>query len=254
MRARSLFFLFLLPPAACADHVDPDLERVLDRHRAGLGGQPAIDAVGSVQIDLAIEEPPYSLVACYVATRDGRMRIDVYDDDVRVFSEGFDGNDGWQLPAGTAAAAPMSAAGEAAVRRGIVGNLFGLHERPTLGYELRFVATEPAVRGGEHWVIDSIAPDGFRERLYVDSDSGRIERRSETSSLHPDDDPEEHRFVTRVSDYRERGGRWFPFRTEKFRAATGAGVQRTTVTRLVVNPALPDDVFSADGPVLRPAG
>lgn len=243
MRALYPILIIALLPGCAAGPVSPGtLQQVLDQHAAAHGGRAAIESVETLQIDLAIDEPPFVLTGRYSASRDGRMRIDVYSDDVRVFSEGFDGRNGWQWPGGTDQPVAMSVAGETAVKRGIVGNLYGLHERPALGYDLRYTGTEDTGETRFH-VIESTSPDGFVERFYIDDDTGRLAQKREISSLHPDTDPVEQAYVTHFADYRAVEGRWFSFRSEKRPLDSDVAVQTVSLTMVAINPDLPDELF-----------
>lgn len=237
-----IFIIAFLPGCAASPGSPHTLQQVLDQHAAAHGGRAAIESIETLQIDLAIDEPPFVLAARYSASRDGRMRIDVYTDDIRVFSEGFNGRNGWQWPGGTDRPVAMSDAGEAAVKRGIVGNLYGLHERPGLGYDLQYTGTEDAGEALFH-VIESTSPDGFVERFYIDADTGLLARKRETSSLHPDSDPVEQAYVTHFADYRVVDGRWFSFRSEKRPPDSDVAVQTVVLTSVTVNPDLPDELF-----------
>ncbi len=246
MRALFAILIFVLLQGCAAGPGSPHtLQQVLDQHAAAQGGRAAIESVETLQIDLAIKEPPFVLVARYSASRDGRMRIDVYSDDIRVFSEGFNGRNGWQWPGGTDQPVAMSAAGEAAVKRGIVGNLFGLHERPALGYDLRYISIEDVGEMRFH-VIESTSPDGFVERFYIDADTGHLAQKREISSLHPDTDPVEQAYVTHFSDYRVVEGRWFSFRSEKRPPDRDDAVQTVILTSVTLNPDLPDELFLSE--------
>lgn len=245
MRALFPILIMVLYGCAVAPESPATLQQVLDQHAAAHGGRAAIESVETLQIDLAIDEPPFVLTGRYSASRDGRMRVDVYSDDVRVFSEGFDGQKGWQWPGGTDQPVAMSDAGEAAVKRGIVGNLYGLHERPALGYDLRYTGTEDAGETRFH-VIESTSPDGFVERFYIDADTRRLAQKREISSLHPDTDPVEQAYVTHFADYRVVDGRWFSFRSEKRPLESDVAVQTVILTRVTINPDLPDELFLPD--------
>ncbi|MEX2257070.1 MAG: hypothetical protein WD672_00045 [Woeseia sp.] len=243
MRALFPILVIALLPGCAASPASPHtFQQVLDQHAAAHGGRAAIEGVERLQIDLAIDEPPFVLAARYSASRDGRMRIDVYSDDIRVFSEGFNGRNGWQWPGGTEQPVAMSVAGEAAIKRGIVGNLYGLHERPALGYDLHYNGTEDAGETRFH-VIESTSPDGFVERFYIDADTGRLAQKREISSLHPDTDPVEQAYVTHFGDYRVVDGRWFSFRSEKRPPGSDVAVQTVILTSVIINPDLPDELF-----------
>ncbi|MDP9199431.1 MAG: hypothetical protein M3O07_09490, partial [Pseudomonadota bacterium] len=74
---------------------DMDLESVVARHVEARGGQAAIEAVQSFETDIRIVEPAFTVDGRYVATRDGRMRIDISVAGERVFTEAVDHGSAW---------------------------------------------------------------------------------------------------------------------------------------------------------------
>lgn len=234
MRIIPVVLLLSLVAAVATAERPSQLEVVLDRHRAAVMQDPSNTVIESLQVDLIIEEPSFTVTARYHADRDGRMRIDVFDDDTRVFSEGLSADGAWQWHGGEANLAPVSDAGRAALERGIANNLYALHERPALGYRLRYDGMA-ATDSGRYWKIRSRAPDGFEEVFYIDTDSALIAEKREVKALHPDQGARERASVTYFRDYRERGGRQFPFRAETRAAADGSLLQAVTVTDIEVN-------------------
>ena len=157
---------------------DPELARVLKSHTDAVGGADAIENVHSLQIDLQVEELTFSVNGSYSATRDGRVRIDIFADRQRVFTEAHDGTAGWQLSKGRSIAEDMSPKGEKAVIHGIHGIIFGLHELEGLGYELA-LAGQQSVDHTEYWVVKSESSTGFLKRYYINADTFLIERSRE---------------------------------------------------------------------------
>jgi len=80
--------------AASAGSGDLTLAQLLACHDSAVGG-PALRAVQRQEYRISIEEGGATLRGRYRATRDGRTRIDVFADSIRVFSEGWDGQHGW---------------------------------------------------------------------------------------------------------------------------------------------------------------
>src|SRR5688572_4027664 len=76
---------------------DTTVEDVLNLNKAAMGGPEAIEKTRSVEIHLTIQEPKFTVDAVYGADRKIRMRIDVYADGNRVFTEAFDGKEAWQM-------------------------------------------------------------------------------------------------------------------------------------------------------------
>lgn len=219
------------------------LEEILSAHTAALGGSNAIQNVAGLEIDLRIKEPTFTVTAKYLATRDGRMRIDVFHDEQRVFTEAFDGDSGWQWLQNDETASDTSSEGEAALQRGIVGNIFGTHELPSMNYELSLIGQE-TIDETDYWLIDSVSPKGFSQRLYINSETFLVERTREEGALHPDVDSDIKRFETLQSDYRERAGRLFSFKGTKVDLDTGEVVQTTEIVRLTVNPEIDTAAFN----------
>jgi hypothetical protein len=119
------------------------LEQVIDRNTQAMGGHAAIEAVKSLEIDLHIADPGFEVDGAYRAARPGRMRIDIQAGGKHVFSEAFDGQNGWQAhdEGGQEAASPKASA---ALRHGVElpGKLFGLHELKQRGHQLELAGRE----------------------------------------------------------------------------------------------------------------
>ena len=228
--------------AGCGQQGEPDLAEILKRHADARGGAAAIEAVRAVEIEVQIAEPNFQVDGRYRATRDGKMRIDVVVDGQRVFSEGFDGTRGWQLPANETAGTDMSPEGEAAVKRGIVGNLYGLHELTGLGHTVTLRGREK-IDDTDYWVVDATFADGFERRYFLDPETYLIARVREESALHPDVNPEEKRFETRPGDYRAVNGVLFGFKSEKRDLESGAVVQTDVTKTIAMNPQIDPAIF-----------
>ena len=218
------------------------LDRLVAANTTARGGAAAIGNVRSVAFELQITEPQFTVTGHYVATRDGFMRIDILAGGERVYTEALGPDGAWQMRKGETHGAPESAAGVAALRRGIVGNLYSLGELEGLGYSLIFHGAR-AQGGKEYWALETVAPDGFSETLYLDKDSRLVSRKIDTSALHPDIDAAKKRFETLEMDYRPTAGVEFARRTEKRNLDTGELVQTVVVESVTVNPAVDESIF-----------
>ena len=221
---------------------DTLLGDVIRKNTDARGGAAALEAVRAIEIELTITEPTFEVDALYRATREGKMRIDIFADGERVFTEGFDGSDGWQLHGGATEATDMSAEGQAAVKHGIVTNLHGLHEFPGLGHRLLLKGRE-TVGGTNYLVVDVIFDDGFVSRNYLDPQTFLVARTRQDAALHPDVDPEMRRFETREFDYREIDGILLAFRTVKTDLDNNQQVQSTLARKITINPDLDAAIF-----------
>jgi hypothetical protein len=249
MRDRRLAVGLVLVALSCEQASAPTLAEVLARHVEARGGATEIERIESLEVGLRISEPTFDVEARYRATRNGRMRIDVFADSVRVFTEAHDGGSGWQLGAGEESEpGEMSPAGEAAVNRGILANLFGLHEWQAQGYTLTLRGREQ-VDGTGYWAIDVLAPDGFEQRLYLDEETYLIARKRDQSALHPDVDPEVQAFETIFGDFRTVDDVAFSFAELKRHLRTGEVAQTVVITEVIVNPTIDSAIFSRPGSV-----
>ena len=91
-----------------------------------------------MQYALTIVEPQFTVDGVYRADRNLRMRIDVYANGKRVFTEAYDGRRAWQM-GDDGIPREANAKGAAALRNGVLlpGKLFGLHEAHLTGHKLQ---------------------------------------------------------------------------------------------------------------------
>ncbi len=230
MRVMPTVLLCLMGAAATMGERPPTLEAVLASHRSAIG-----TAAAAVEIELLIEEPAFTVSAIYRADRSGKMRIDVYADEKRIFTEALDGDGGWQQHGENAAREALSDTGRAALRRGIIANVYALHERPAHGYTLSFDGTT-TIKDLPHWQVTSRSPDGFEEVFFLDTRSGLIVQKAERSALHPDIDATQVNRVTILSDYRPIAGRQIAHRMQTIDADSGDVLQTTTVRAARITP------------------
>lgn len=242
--------ILLLTPAASA--ANPTLEEILTANAHASGDPVALAKRKTVEMKLVIKEPTYVVTGHYRATRDGRMRIDIYAGDKRVFTEAFDGRHGWQQRGVDTEVTDMSPEGEAAVRRGIVGNMTLLKDRPKLGYRLSYAGIT-SVNGTRYYLVDSVAPDGFAERFYLNAKTYLIERSREASALHPDLNPNVKQFEQVKGTYTRLGGIMVALTSVKYDLKTGTAVQEANVRGCNFNMPFKKSVFERPPPGHNPA-
>ena len=226
--------------AACASPAlasGPGLAAVLDRHTLARGGAKAIEAMRSVRVDLEIEEQGVTLKALYRATKERRMRIDVFLDGRRVFSEGLDAAGAWSWPGDADAPTTASDAGRMGLEHGVDFNLYGLHDFPALGHRLELDASE-TIDGVTYPVVKITMRDGFTTYRYIDPKSWMIARSRDVRALHPDGDPTKKLIENVFEDYRPVAGVMTSFRSHQADVAAGKVMQRTRLIGQDVN--LPD--------------
>lgn len=230
--------------AVVAAEPAPDLEALVARHVEARGGKAVIEAVRTFDSDIHIVEPTFEVDGAYVATRDGRMRVDILADGQRVFSEALDGGRAWSWTP-DAGVREGSAAGAAALRHGIElpFKLFGLDEMRDRGHRLEFVGRE-ALDGTEYHVLRLTLDDGFESLYYLNPDSGLIDRDRQRRALHVDVDPTPEWIETSYEDYRRAGGVLYPHRQVERQLSTGKVLATVTVREIRINPPLAPGRFS----------
>ena len=220
--------------AACApSEPTKNLEWLLARHAEARGGAEAIEKINSIEVVGLITEPEFTVEGHYFATRAGWMRIDVFAEGTRVFTEALGPDGGWQM-FGDGRVEDLSPGGKEALARGIAGNLFGLHELENIGYTLALIGKTER-HGGVFWEVEQTAPDGFSEHIFIDPDTFVVASEIETSALHPDIDSTQTRQETYYSDYAETAGVLFSEKSEKRNMDTGEVMQTVVIKSRRVN-------------------
>jgi hypothetical protein len=243
---RHIAFLAALATAGCATSKAPDvgLDDLIARNTEARGGRAAIEAVHNLEVKLRIVEPTYSADGVWRVDREGRMRIDVFIAGKRVFTEAFDGQHGWQLPADAERAVAARPGGEAALRHSgqLPTNILGLHEMAGHGHRLD-LADREEIGGIRYYVVVLTLDDGFATRYYIDPTSFLITRSRVHKALHPDADPTPTTIETVWSDFRQVAGVRFAFAARDTDLATGKLLQTTTLLEVRANPPVDDRLF-----------
>jgi hypothetical protein len=222
-----------------------EIDDLIEKHTAARGGRAAIESVQTVEIRLRIAEPKFTVEALYRASRAGQMRIDVFSGGKRVYSEGYDGQGGWQLAQSAERATDLNASGTAALRHGLEfpTNLRGLHEMRTRGHQLALIGRE-LIDGTNFYAVELRLQDGFVTYLYLNPATYLIERQRDIRALHPDADPTQKWIERRFEDFRRAEGRMVAFKGSETNLRTGELLQTTEILELRTNPPLPDQTFA----------
>ncbi|WP_299321937.1 hypothetical protein [Parasphingopyxis sp.] len=209
-------------------------EEVIARHVEAIGGAEAIEALRNIRVQPEVIEPDFMVLGDYRATRDGRMRVDIYAGGARVFSEGIDGDGGWQQAGAGAEFAETTPLARAALERGIEFNLFGLHDLAARGHRASLFGREE-IEGVNYYVLHITMEDGFERFAFVNPENWMVERYRETSALHPDIDDEARPEETIHSSFAEHCGVLRATETRKIDRETGNEIQRTRALSIDCN-------------------
>lgn len=219
------------------------LRSLLRSHAAAMGGAGVVESLDAVEIEFHLVEPTFEVDGTYAARRSGQMRVDIHSGGVRVFSEGYDGEQAWQLPQGAETAEVASDAGRQALLRGVHNQLLGLHELEGHGYQLLLEGVG-TVEGQAFHIVRVTGGDGHVVRRYLNADSLLIERSRERRALHPDVDPKELVIESVFSDFRTLdNGLVRAFTETQTELDSGTLLSITTVSQIRVSPEWPSGYF-----------
>ena len=228
----SLLAQSMSPPAPAIQTAvaatDPTLAELLACNDQAVGGA-SLRAMNEVEYDLHIVEPTFEVDGVYRATRSGTARIDIYAGDTRVFSEGWDGSTGWQLPQDADEPIPTSPEGGAALWHGLElpGHLWTFADLGDRGHTVT-LDPDPNLPPSEEQLHVTLT-DGFEAWYVLDRGTCLITRKRDFRAFHPDVDPEEIWIETHFSDFREASGVTRAWTTTNVNATTGDTIGVTTL-------------------------
>jgi len=212
------------------------------------GGLAAAQAIPALAYDLHIKEATYEADAKYLVDRQGRMRIDVYIDGKRVFTECYDGNEAWEMD-GKGIAKEASASGTAALWHGTQypGQILDLSELAAKGHKIQLAGKE-TIDGVDYGVLRLTMRDGFVTYRYIDPKTHLITRGRDVRAAHPDIDPKKIDIETTWRDFRNVDGVLRPFLSTETDLKDGKWLQTATTTKIRKLASLPDAIFVQGSP------
>jgi hypothetical protein len=244
LHAFSAFAVLMLAGIPAAD---PSLDSLLACHDRAVGG-PALRSIARVEYHLSIEEAGLSLQGRYRAMREGssgRMRIDVFADSMRVFSEWWDGRRAWQLPQNAAWPVEARSEGAQALRRGLEqpNHFWTLADMRRNGHTVSFDGTRSA-DGRMYHVVKLTLADGFANWYWLNPSTCRIERSRTFQAFHPDQDSTRKWLETVYDDFRTVAAVTRPFRERTIDLTTGGVIATTRIVTLRFDPPFDPDAVS----------
>jgi hypothetical protein len=232
------------PAAAPKPALEPPIEELIERNTAAMGGALAIAKVERIEVGLHVVEPTFAVDGVYLADRQGRMRIDVRDGDKRVYTEAFDGKEGWQQGPDGSPVKSSGPKGSAALWHGtqFPGQILGLNEMAAHGHRVELTGREE-IEEVSYYVLRLTLSDGFETYRYLNPKTWRIDRGRDVRALHPDLNPTEKWLENRWTDYREVAGTFRSFQSSQWDLSTGKQLQTTTIRDFKINPEIDPRVF-----------
>jgi hypothetical protein len=239
-----LFVALYAVCSGCTTATTPEKTReVVANVSAASGGVKAAQAIQALAYRLHIKEATYVADGMYLVDRKGRMRIDVYLEGTRVFTECFDGKTAWEMD-GKGVVSTQSAEGTAALWHGTQypGQILDIAELGARGHRVEFIGTENLL-GTQFDVLRFTMHDGFVTYRFVDAKTNLIARGRDVRAAHPDIDPKKIEIETTWSDFRTVDGVVRPFESTETNLNDGKWIQTATVTSIKSLAALPDRIF-----------
>jgi hypothetical protein len=236
----------LLAPQLFAIAAEPGLSEIIANNNKALHPGSRTASIRSMQIDLKMQDSGSSMNAVYRVTRDGRMRIDIMQKGVRVYTEAYDGHSGWDL--GADGSAPSTDPHGDALWHGtqFPGNIFSLGDMKAAGHRLDSMGRED-LDGIRYYVLKLTLSDGFETYRYVNPNTWLIDRGRDFRAFHPALNSQKTWVETRWSDYRSVGGSLYAFKSVNIDLNTGQELAVTDVTAIKVNPTIDSNLFVAPG-------
>jgi hypothetical protein len=249
----ALFFIALTPVAGATSD---KTQQIVAEVSAASGGLRAAQAIPALAYRLHIKEATYEADADYLVDRAGRVRIDVYVEGKRVFTECFDGKTAWEMDA-KGVTSEQSSDGTAALWHGTQypGQILDIAELGRHGHHIESTGKEK-VSGVEYDVLRLTMSDGFITYRFVDPKTHLITRGRDVRAAHPDIDPKKVEIETTWSDFRAVDGVMRPFVSTEKNLNDGKWIQTATVKSIKAIQSLPDRIFvkgATEEPIDLPA-
>jgi len=229
-------------PSSPIDPAPINLGQILVNNEAAVNGHTDPANIRSMEVDLAMKDGKSAFDAVYKVTRDGRMRIDIIQGCKRVYTEAYDGHDGWDLGEdGTAAVTDRYAA---ALWHGtqFPGQIFSLRDVAAHGHEVKYIGRE-SIDSVNYHVVEITLSDGFKTYRYINPATWMIERGRDFRAFHPAVDDKKTWIETVWSDYRPTDGVMRAYASVNTDLSTGKWQATNTVTGFKLNPDLDPSVF-----------
>lgn len=228
------------PAAVTAPAAQPavTLEQIVAHNAQAVGSGAGIH---SLEINLAMLDSGQSFDAVYKVTRDGRMRIDIIVKGQRVYTEAYDGKQGWDMEKDGSVS--VDTHGDALWHgTQFPGGIFGLEDMRANGHKLDYLGRE-VLDGVDYYVLKLTLSDGFETYRYINPDTWLIERGRDFRAFHPAINDKKTWVETVSSDYRPVAGVLRSYLSVNNDLTAGKQVAQQTATAFKVNPVFDPAIF-----------
>ena len=236
--------LFLIVSDARAGECNTDLEALLENYVSARGGAEALDRQKALRIISTHYEGEYQPQFDYRVMKPGYMWIRATYRDGFVYTEGFDGERGWEQPGDVAAEYVDGDAGRA-LNQGAMSpvHLYGLNHMEALGAILTFNGCE-VIDGTRYYVLNVVSAFGTDIDYYINAESYRLERGRSVRPLHPTQDPTPVTIEERWADFRPVEGVLHPFAYSQWNVDSGERMTRLEIHEITQMPDATPEHFA----------
>lgn len=228
--ASGVVFTFVSESLLAAERNDSieSVEQILQNNLSAVRLAPSSENIENMELVLQISEATFTLMARYRASSEGQMRIDIFSDDTRVYSEGKDEKGVWEWPGEKDGPENVYHDGVDALEHGIEFNLFPLAKLTDRGHEIELVDNE-TIRGKQYFVLKITLSDGFETYRFVNADTWLVDLSRDTRAFHPGVDDTKKNLETRYDNWRQTDGVVYASRSQTIDLETGALIGTTLV-------------------------
>lgn len=219
----TIILLFLLLPVSppVAAECEMSLDELQDRYVDARGGAAALEHQAALRIHSTHHEGQYNPEFDYRVMKPEYMWIRATYADGFIYTEGFDGERGWEKPGDKPAEYVGGDAGRA-LNQGAMSpiHLYGLQHMQGLGAEVTFEGCDE-IDGTPYYVVNVVSRFGTDIDYYLHAGTYRIERGRSVRPLHPTRDPTPITIEERWDDFRMVGGVLHPFAYSQWNVDSG---------------------------------
>jgi hypothetical protein len=239
----SIAALWVIPAAFAGE---TELARILSNNELAVRGSREAPHPHTMRLDLSMQDGKAAFDAQYTVTAAGKMRIDIIQSGKRVYSEAYDGHQGWDLDAaGNAVTDPNAAALWHGTQ--YPGQLFTLRDVLANGHQIKYIGRE-RINDVKYYVLKITLSDGFESYRYINPATWQIERSRDFRAFHPAVDGTKSWIETVWSDYRTIEGIKVAFLSVNTDLKTGAWRATNTVIAVKINPEVDPAIFERPSP------
>lgn len=223
MRQALMILLVLLAgKTAGAVQCKIGLNLLLERYVAARGGHEALETQRALRLKSTHHEGKYNPTFDFRVMKPGYMWIRAAYDDGFIYTEGFDGGRGWEMP-GAKPAEYVDGAADRALNQGAQSpiHLYGLHHMEGLGASVGADGCA-TIDDTIYYVVNVVSRFGTDIDYYLNRDTYIVERSRSVRPLHPTVDPTPITIEERWSDFRMVDGVLHPFAYSQWNVDAGA--------------------------------